>query len=154
MSIEHRRRAMQANRGRTRPERALASRLWRKGLRYLTHKGYESKYNQKLPGHPDLVFPGKLLVIFVDGCFWHGCPSCKGIPERSGEFWANKILGNIARDARITSLLVERGWTVLRVPEHNLRTKSKLAQTAGALVASIRGSEVPFGRDLDGGSDV
>ena len=129
MTVSQRYRAMAHNRGRTRPERALASGLWRRGLRYLTHDGYRSVSGERLVGKPDLIFPRKRIVVFVDGCFWHGCPSCGKAPEQSGEFWAEKIATNRRRDERVTAALETAGWTVLRIPEHDIRTKSALAET-------------------------
>ena len=142
MLPSQRHRVMAHNRGRTKPERALASGLWRKGLRFLTHKGYTSLTGKRLVGKPDIIFPRKRIAIFVDGCFWHGCPRCKGIPQQSGEFWKNKITANIARDGQVTHLLEEQGWTVIRVPEHGLRTKPALMRTVDSLVASILRSTV------------
>ena len=91
-----------------------------------------------LPGQPDMVLPRKRLVVFVDGCFWHGCPECDKRPEQSGEFWVEKINANRRRDRRVTAALEDEGWTVLRVPEHAVRTKESLAQTVDALAQSIR----------------
>ena len=129
---------MAHNRGRTVPELALASALWRRGMRYFTPEGYRSVSGQKLLGNPDLVFPKRKLVIFVDGCFWHGCPECNKSPERSGEFWVSKIETNKKRDERVTSELRSQGWTVLRIPEHDVRTKAALAQTVNRLLPLIQ----------------
>ena len=85
-----------------------------------------------------MVLPKKRLVVFVDGCFWHGCPQCDKRPEQSGEFWAEKINANKQRDRRVTAALEREGWTVLRVPEHAVRTKESLAQTVDSLAQSIR----------------
>ena len=138
MATAQRHKAMAHNRGRTRPERALASGLWRKGIRYLTHKGYRDVFGQSLEGQPDMVLPRKRLVVFLDGCFWHGCPECDKRPEQSGEFWAEKIMANRQRDRHVTATLEGEGWTVLRVPEHAVRTKELLAQTVDALVQTVR----------------
>jgi len=137
MTPEQRYRAMAHNRGRTRPELALASALWHRGLRYLTHSGYKAHYQQAIPGQPDLIFPRKRTVIFVDGCFWHGCPQCNKNPEQSGDFWRDKISANIERDRKITALLEEENWTVIRVPEHEIRTKTALEHTAECLTNTI-----------------
>ena len=126
---ELRHRIMSRNHGRTGPERALAAALWRKGLRYYTTGGYSKVTGTKLPGSPDLIFPGKRLVLFMDGCFWHGCPQCKGIPRQSGKFWGHKILENQLRDARVDSELNKMGWKVLRVWEHDVKSDSLLDQT-------------------------
>lgn len=138
MATVQRHKAMAHNRGRTRPERALASGLWRKGVRYFTYKGYRAVTGRRLEGQPDMVLPRKRLVVFVDGCFWHGCPECDKRPEQSGEFWANKINANRQRDRRVTVALEREGWTVLRVPEHCVRTKRTLAQTVDSLAQLIR----------------
>ncbi len=138
MATVQRHKAMAHNRGRTRPERALASGLWHKGVRYFTYKGYRAFSGLMLQGQPDMVLPRKRLVVFVDGCFWHGCPVCDKRPEQSGEFWANKIDANRQRDRRVTAALEREGWTVLRVPEHSVRTKRALAQTVDCLARLIR----------------
>lgn len=137
MAPAQRHKAMAHNRGRTRPERALASGLWRRGVRYFTYKGYRAVSGRRLQGQPDMVFPRKRLAVFVDGCFWHGCPECDKRPEQSGEFWANKIKTTQQRDRRVTAALEGEGWTVLRVPEHAVRTKESLAQTVDSLAELI-----------------
>ena len=138
MSAAQRRKAMKSNRGRTQPERALASGLWRRGLRYLTHEGYEAVKGERLSGKPDMLFPLKRIAIFVDGCFWHGCHRCGKYSGLSGGFWINKIDANRRRDQRITAELESVGWMVVRVPEHNIRTKSALARTIDRLVPLIQ----------------
>lgn len=137
MTVSQRYRAMAHNRGRTRPERALASGLWRRGHRCLTHDGYRSISGKRLTGKPDLVFSRKRVVIFFDGCFWHGCLSCGKNPEQSGEFWAEKIATNRRRDEQVTAALETEDWTVLRIPEHDLRTKSALDKTAERVSALL-----------------
>ena len=130
LTPSQRSRAMAHNRGRTRPERALASALWQLGMRYLTHQGYKSLTGNGLPGSPDLVFSRQKVAVFVDGCFWHGCPECAKSPEVSGQFWIDKIQANQRRDERVTASLEEKGWAVLRIPEHELRNKTSLSGTA------------------------
>ena len=138
MKPSQRYKAMAHNRGRTGPELALASGLWRQGLRYFTHEGYKSVRGTRLPGNPDMVLPRKRIIIFVDGCFWHGCPQCRKHEGLNGEFWVNKIAGNRARDRRVTDELEDEGWTVLRIPEHDIDTKSALSETVNRLVSLIR----------------
>lgn len=137
MTPRQRYKAMVHNRGRTRPELAFASGIWRLGLRYLTSDGFKARYRYKLPGQPDLVFPKKRVAIFIDGCFWHGCSQCKGIPTKSGDFWRRKIEGNIKRDKEVTAKLQGQGWMVLRVPEHEIRSKGALNQTTRAIAESL-----------------
>jgi DNA mismatch endonuclease (patch repair protein) len=66
----------------------------------------------------DIVFPRARLAVFVDGCFWHGCPEHHTVAKTNADFWASKVLGNRARDAETDRLLTESGWTVMRVWEH------------------------------------
>lgn len=87
--------------------------MWRGGLRY--------RLGQTVLGtRPDLVFPKKRVVVFVDGCFWHGCPQHYTRPRSSSEFWDRKLQENVERDARQTSLLESAGWRVVRVWEHDV----------------------------------
>ncbi len=73
-----------------------------------------------LPGRPDFVFRAARLAVFVDGCFWHGCPKCGHIPNTRRPFWAAKIARNIRRDYRNKRLLRVAGWRVLRFWEHQV----------------------------------
>ena len=132
-----RRRAMQANHGRTRPERRLASAIWGRGFRFFTPVGYRSRTGSRLIGSPDLIFPRKRLVVFLDGCFWHGCPACKGIPTQSGEYWRLKITRNVARDAEVTAELESDGWRVLRVWEHEVKNHASLDATVDAFEKAL-----------------
>ena len=79
----------------------------------------------KLPGKPDFVFPKLKITVFVDGCFWHGCPKHATWPKIRAAFWLMKITGNKARDRRVNSALLKRGWTVVRVWEHELRRRDE-----------------------------
>ena len=142
MTPSQRHRAMAHNRGRTAPERALASGLWRRGIRFYTYKGYKSVTGAKLPGSPDIVLPRKRIIIFVDGCFWHGCTRCQKHRGLRGEFWVGKIDTNRKRDERVTAELEQSGWTVLRVAEHDIRTKSARHETIARLVSLIRDNPV------------
>lgn len=74
-----------------------------------------------LPGTPDFVFREEGLVVFVDGCFWHGCPRCYREPRSNVEFWRGKVGGNRRRDARQRRALNRAGWSVVRVWECSLR---------------------------------
>jgi len=96
----------------TGPELALRRALWHAGLRYRVRPG--------IPGKPDLVFLGCKLAVFIDGCFWHGCPDHYKAPATNATFWAGKIEGNIARDRIVNRRLSEMGWSVLRFWEHEL----------------------------------
>lgn len=124
MTPRQRRKAMKSNRGRTRPEKAFASALWRLGYRYLTSDGYRKRFGFRLPGNPDVILLGIQVVIFVDGCFWHGCTRCHDFRASCSSAWQAKIDGNRARDARNRQKLRRMGWRVWRVWEHDLRKKS------------------------------
>jgi DNA mismatch endonuclease, patch repair protein len=79
----------------------------------------------KLTGRPDFVFPKLKLAVFVDGCFWHGCPKHGTRPKANAGFWLAKITGNKARDRRVNRLLRAEGWRVLRIWEHELSRKNE-----------------------------
>lgn len=79
----------------------------------------------KLPGKPDFVFPKHKIAVFVDGCFWHGCPKHATQPKTNATFWQEKIARNKARDRKVNRLLRAKGWTVLRVWEHDLRKRDE-----------------------------
>jgi DNA mismatch endonuclease, patch repair protein len=74
----------------------------------------------RLPGTPDFAFPERRLVIFVDGCFWHGCPKHATFPATRRDFWLKKFSDNKARDRRVNRELRKLGWRVLRLWEHDL----------------------------------
>lgn len=76
--------------------------------------------NWPLFGKPDFVFPEYKLVVFVDGCFWHGCSRCYKEPRKNVEFWREKIRRNILRDRRTMRILKMKGWHVMRFWEHAL----------------------------------
>jgi DNA mismatch endonuclease (patch repair protein) len=75
----------------------------------------------KLPGRPDIAFMGKKVAVFVDGCFWHGCPNHGRIPSDKIGYWAAKIQRNKDRDERVNIELSRMGWVVLRFWEHELK---------------------------------
>ena len=112
--------SMKGNKGKdTRPEILLRSALHRSGKRYRTHY-------KKVPGSPDLAFVSKKLAIFVDGCFWHGCPSCLRLPSSNREYWEEKILRNARRDKRVSRSLRGLGWKVCRIRECRLKKKPQV----------------------------
>lgn len=76
---------------------------------------------------PDFVFPSRRLAVFVDGCFWHGCPLHGTRPRGNAAFWRAKFRRNQARDRRDTRRLRRAGWRVLRLWEHELRAKARPA---------------------------
>lgn len=71
-------------------------------------------------GKPDFVFPNQRLAVFVDGCFWHGCPKHSNMPRNNRAFWLKKLSSNRARDLRVNRVLRQNGWKVIRIWEHDL----------------------------------
>lgn len=78
-------------------------------------------------GKPDFVFSKQKVALFVDGCFWHGCPKHANMPRNNQEFWAKKLQGNKDRDKLVNRELRKLGWTVVRVWEHELKEPQKVA---------------------------
>jgi DNA mismatch endonuclease (patch repair protein) len=83
--------------------------------------------NVPLPGKPDFVFRLERLAVFVDGCFWHGCPVHGRKPGSNRSYWLPKLARNRARDLAVTRELRRRGWRVLRIWEHALRHSARVA---------------------------
>jgi DNA mismatch endonuclease (patch repair protein) len=101
-------------------EVALRRELYRQGLRYRV--GFEiSKKPRRVA---DIAFPGLKIAVFVDGCFWHGCPEHATWPKKNAEFWRQKIEANRVRDADTNARLREAGWTVLRFWRHECPTEA------------------------------
>jgi DNA mismatch endonuclease (patch repair protein) len=98
----------------TDPERALRSRLHRLGLRYRLHLRPVTGLRRQA----DIVFPRARVAVFVDGCFWHRCPEHATSPKANGAWWADKLAANAARDRDTDRRLVEAGWQVVRIWEH------------------------------------
>lgn len=114
LTSEQRRRCMSNVRNKnTGLEMKLRRALWKAGLRY--------RVNFKLPGKPDIAFPKRKIAIFIDGCFWHGCPVHSTTPKTNVDFWEAKIKDNIERDRRITAQLTIDGWMVIRIWEHEIQ---------------------------------
>ncbi|WP_306370948.1 very short patch repair endonuclease [Nocardiopsis sp. CC223A] len=131
------RRSMRANRGRdTGPELAVRRLVHAAGLRYRVSA-------RPLPGlrrTADLVFTRRRIAVFVDGCFWHGCPRHHTKARTNAAYWAEKVRANRERDADTDRRLAEAGWTVLRFWEHE-----EPAAVAGRVIAAVR-----EGRDTPG----
>ena len=79
-------------------------------------------HDKTLLGKPDFFFKKDRLAIFVDGCYWHGCPKCGHIPKTRSAFWKAKIDRNIQRDKKNRTSLIKLGIAVLRIWEHELKT--------------------------------
>lgn len=95
----------------TKPEITLRKALWSKGLRFRIYYGKEKV---------DIAFPSRKLAIFVDGCFWHGCPIHSHLPRSHENYWHPKLRRNMERDQAKNKRLEAEGWKVLRFWEHEL----------------------------------
>ena len=106
---------MQSNRGRdTGPELALRSAVHALGLRYRV----SARPLPDLRRTADLVFPRARVAVFLDGCFWHGCPDHHTVAATNAAFWAQKVESNRARDRDTDRRLADAGWASIRVWEH------------------------------------
>lgn len=105
----------------TQPELKIRKGLFALGCRFRLGSKYKWK-GKHLPGKPDIVFPGRRAVIFVNGCFWHGhgCHLFKW-PKTEATFWRSKILGNMARDLRVRDQLQSDSWRIAEVWECTLK---------------------------------
>jgi len=124
------RKRMQRTPQRDTPEElAIRSILHRSGLRFRVHAS-------AVPGlrsRPDIVFGRTRVAVFIDGCFWHGCPKHGTWPKANAEWWKNKIEANRARDRRTTTVLRRSGWMVLR-----LWTHESASHAAKRIIAALR----------------
>lgn len=91
--------------------------------------------NQDFPGKPDFVFRRQRLTVFVDGCFWHGCPKHGRQPASNQSYWRGKLARNHERDVRVAKMLKQTGWRVLRLWEHDLANPDKVANKVRRMLA-------------------
>jgi DNA mismatch endonuclease Vsr len=137
---ERKSRAMRAQRERdTGIEREIRSRLHARGLRFRLHRRLLKGSRREV----DVVFPGAKVAVFVDGCFWHGCPEHGTWPRNNAEFWKQKIEGNVARDRDTDARLQAEGWTVVRVWEHEA-PGAAAARIADAVGRNRRIAAMPY----------
>jgi DNA mismatch endonuclease (patch repair protein) len=94
--------------------------------------------NQKIFGKPDFIFKQARLAIFVDGCFWHGCPRHGTQPVGNRSFWKKKFARNQARDRLVNQTLRRANWRVLRIWEHTLRQATKDKRNEARLLNRVR----------------
>ena len=93
-------------------------------LRANSVKGYRRHW--RVIGTPDFAWPALRIALFVDGCFWHGCPYCKRYSRSNRAYWQEKIVNNRDRDRRVSRALRKLGWTVLRVWECRIGSQGTL----------------------------
>ncbi|WP_433320149.1 very short patch repair endonuclease [Micromonospora chersina] len=125
------RKSMQANTGRdTKPELALRRAVHALGLRYYVNR----RPIKAVRRTADLLFPKLKLAVFLDGCFWHGCPEHHTVAKTNAPFWAEKVATNRRRDADTNERLASQGWTVIRIWEHEpvADAAARIAETVAA----------------------
>lgn len=147
---EQRRRIMASVRSKnTSPEIRLRRALFHAGIR-----GWRCHY-KRAPGKPDLAWPSLKVAIFVDGGFWHGHPS-RHKPGRSGEYWDEKIAGNVARDRQIDAALQAAGWVAIRVWDFEIRrdVATVVNRVVSALAARVTGDATWHDRVRDVNGDA
>jgi DNA mismatch endonuclease (patch repair protein) len=116
-------------------ERALRSALHAEGLRFRLHRRMETVT-------VDIVFPGPKVALFVDGCFWHGCPKHATFPRSNQRYWLPKLAENKERDDRQSACLRKAGWKVIRVWEHDcLPPATRVVARIAKACRSGRGGE-------------
>ena len=124
---------MQSNKGRdTRPELALRKAAHALGLRYRV----SARPLPSVRRTADMVFPKAKVAVFLDGCFWHGCPEHHTKSATNAAYWAEKVKRNRERDAETDGLLTAEGWLAIRIWEHEI--PSHAAQMIATIVASRR----------------
>lgn len=129
---------MQAVKGKgTRLEKRLWAMLAGMGL-----KGWK-KNAENITGKPDVAFVNQRLAIFIDGCFWHGCPYCRRkLPDTNCAYWERKIKRNVSLAKSYNRQLRRDGWTVIRIWEHDIADTTRIkSQILNALQSKESGSE-------------
>jgi DNA mismatch endonuclease (patch repair protein) len=137
LTPEDRRKTMQAVKGKgTRLERRLFSMLSGTGL-----KGWKKNVDAVI-GKPDVAFVDQRVAVFVDGCFWHGCPHCQRKPPQTNrQYWKRKINRNIALAKSHNRRLRADGWTVIRIWEHELSGTVDMKKIRAKILRSLNDKE-------------
>lgn len=125
----------------TQPELRLRTELRRSALR-----GRRLGYGSDLPGSPDIVLRRLHVAIFVDGCFWHGCPRHGSLPKTNTSFWRAKLERNQARDKNVDRALKELGWKTLRFWEHEIH--EDLAHVIAKIKRAVKLQEARFKQNI------
>lgn len=135
----------------TKPEVALRSALHRRGLRF--RKDLPIRVEGRRPIRPDIVFTRARVAVFVDGCFWHGCPEHQVVPKANPDYWIPKLRRNVDRDREVTMALEESGWDVVRTWEHDdvAEAAELIEQVVGAR-ATTRAAPGTRARDATAGT--
>ncbi len=119
------------------PEMAVRRALRARGVGYRVCFRVPSQRRRTI----DIAFVRARLAVYIDGCFWHGCPAHGHLPKANREWWTAKMTMNRARDAAVNAQLAELGWTVLRFWEHE--SPEDVADLILARLAHLRGQRQP-----------
>ncbi|MGD7045655.1 very short patch repair endonuclease [Jeotgalibacillus proteolyticus] len=114
LTKEQRTKNMKAIRSQSKLENRVSRELWQKGIRF-------RKNVRSLPGKPDIAIKKYKVVIFIDSCFWHVCPSHGNMPKSNQEYWLKKLKRNQERDKEVNEYYLEKGWRLLRIWEHEFK---------------------------------
>lgn len=91
-----------------------------------------------ISGNPDVIFPERRVAIFVDGCFWHRCPTCnRPLPQANREYWESKLNRNVELGAVHQMVLSQEGWQVVRIWEHEFKTSSSRREVRAKIRALL-----------------
>lgn len=134
LSRQKRSRVMSSIKGKdTRPELTIRRILWQVGVRYRVH-------DNSIPGTPDISNKTMRVEVFIDGCFWHGCPTCYKPPLTNPRFWREKLTANRHRRHLVLQSLAAMGWTTREFWEHDVkRDPSRVAQEIARLIVGPAG---------------
>ena len=142
LTPEDRRKTMQAVKGKgTRLEKRLFSMLAGMGLR-----GWKKNVDA-IMGKPDVAFISQRVAVFIDGCFWHGCPHCqRKLPKTNRKYWERKITRNIALAKSNNRRLRADGWTVIRIWEHEISKTADTGKIKAKILRAIHAEEERLGK--------
>lgn len=111
---EQRSQVMKSIKGQSLLENEVSKALWHKGVRF-------RKNVRSLFGNPDISIKKYKIVIFIDSCFWHACPIHGNTPKSNTDFWKDKLKRNKERDLEVSAYYNDKGWSVIRIWEHELK---------------------------------
>lgn len=114
-----------------------------RAIRSARLSGWRRHYGKAF-GTPDFAFPKQRVAIFIDGCFWHGCPKCLRRPKSNVDYWDKKVSANIARAKLVNRVLRDRGWKTLRIWEHSVQCLPE--KTLAKIVDLVRHTKIPLAK--------
>lgn len=135
LSKEQRKKNMKAIRSTgTQIETIACKALWSNGIKF-------RKNIKNLPGKPDIAIKKYKIAIFLDSCFWHKCPFHFKQPKSNQTYWNSKIARNIARDREVNEYYKAHGWNLLRIWEHQLKSKDERENTVKNIIDFIENAK-------------